>query len=1079
MTGKVKMKLTKIKLINWHLFTDNEINVNGNLLITGDNGNGKSTLIDAIFYILSGGDERNFNVAANVAGDYGRSRSSERTLASYMRGKLGSEGKEFLRNDASVITHIALEFYDEHEIAYNVLGCVLAIENSSKPKEKFYIARKCATKDLKFVENDGNILNFSAFKTANPSLDITQLAETNSGRRTKIAQFMEITNAAKYFDLLQAAVAFKPINSNVSDFVFCFLLKEDDIDISSLATELTRYREMRDIIEGERRKIECLESFIQKAETYVENIQDIKYLDILSKEREIARTQKSLMRIEEKIAKIDQERNDVDRERQTIEDGIRSLDSEIINIEQGEGFKNIRENEFRLKQLNDAVLSLEEKKDEIESRLMLEEDISKNFGLSYDFFKYINSGNIAVLNKYLEEYREDMRTANEKLSDERVCNNKAIEACENEKYDLNRQLHFLNSGKDNYPNHVRSLKAVIQSELKKKYGIDVDVKPLCECIEVNDKEWTNAIEGYLGPHRFDLIISSEYFYDAAEIYERNVHSMGLYGVSVVNTGAPAANVDERSLYGKIRVLNPNANAICTKLLGRIICVDGVRDFKPGKSYITRTCMVYSNDAVNAINPKNFAVPFIGEDSVIERIKLLNSKLKEAEKQLSELGKAKNEIRIKTMQIGNSKPPEKSIPDYWAELKSKRQEIENLNAHLSELKANKDIVAEATHLDELRSRREEKYAEQSQFKAKLENLSDEKHRQAVELGKLDDQLEKLTHTYNLMVKDLPNKKEYELFTAQFLSSGRDAESEIVRRRKFNDANADLIKIGMREYVKDYNANLSAEIELVSDFIAEYHKIKERSLANNEAQAKQAFENAQMAFNENFISKLRSKIQSAENTLKDINKSLKRHPFGRDKEVYSFVMEDSGDSEMRDYAKIIMSGKEMGQKDLFTDLLSVREKEIMQSLFDKLAAIGDSAQLDKELEKYLDYRQYKSYDIVIENERGEKYYFSKINKEKSGGEMQTPFYVIIGACFNQLLKTDEIVTGACIAVFDEAFNNMDQPRTITLMEYYKRLNIQLIIVVPTNHSQSVIPYVDTVVSLVKKDNVINEAYLYNNG
>ena len=95
------------------------------------------------------------------------------------------------------------------------------------------------------------------------------------------------------------------------------------------------------------------------------------------------------------------------------------------------------------------------------------------------------------------------------------------------------------------------------------------------------------------------------------------------------------------------------------------------------------------------------------------------------------------------------------------------------------------------------------------------------------------------------------------------------------------------------------------------------------------------------------------------------------------------------------------------------------------------------------------------------------------------MQTPFYVIIGSCFNQLLKAEEIVTGACIAVFDEAFNNMDQPRTITLMEYYKQLNIQLIIVVPTNHSQSIIPYVDTVVSLVKKDNVINEAYLYNNG
>lgn len=96
------MKLTKIKLINWHMFTDNEIDVNGNLLITGDNGNGKSTLIDAIFYLLSGGEEskKNFNAAAND--------ESERTLITYMRGKLGGEKKEFLRNDSSIITHIAL-----------------------------------------------------------------------------------------------------------------------------------------------------------------------------------------------------------------------------------------------------------------------------------------------------------------------------------------------------------------------------------------------------------------------------------------------------------------------------------------------------------------------------------------------------------------------------------------------------------------------------------------------------------------------------------------------------------------------------------------------------------------------------------------------------------------------------------------------------------------------------------------------------------------------------------------------------------------------------------------------------------
>ena len=40
--------LTKVKLINWHFFTDETIVIDGSTLITGDNGSGKSTLVDAI-----------------------------------------------------------------------------------------------------------------------------------------------------------------------------------------------------------------------------------------------------------------------------------------------------------------------------------------------------------------------------------------------------------------------------------------------------------------------------------------------------------------------------------------------------------------------------------------------------------------------------------------------------------------------------------------------------------------------------------------------------------------------------------------------------------------------------------------------------------------------------------------------------------------------------------------------------------------------------------------------------------------------------------------------------------------------
>ena len=51
----------------------------------------------------------------------------------------------------------------------------------------------------------------------------------------------------------------------------------------------------------------------------------------------------------------------------------------------------------------------------------------------------------------------------------------------------------------------------------------------------------------------------------------------------------------------------------------------------------------------------------------------------------------------------------------------------------------------------------------------------------------------------------------------------------------------------------------------------------------------------------------------------------------------------------------------------------------------------------LMEYTDYRNYLDYDIKIKYASGDFAYFSKVNKEKSGGETQTPFYVIMAASF----------------------------------------------------------------------------------
>ena len=69
--------LTKVRLINWHFFQDAEIDFRETTLLAGDNGSGKSTIIDAIQYALVANIRKiKFNATA-------AEKRSSRSLESY------------------------------------------------------------------------------------------------------------------------------------------------------------------------------------------------------------------------------------------------------------------------------------------------------------------------------------------------------------------------------------------------------------------------------------------------------------------------------------------------------------------------------------------------------------------------------------------------------------------------------------------------------------------------------------------------------------------------------------------------------------------------------------------------------------------------------------------------------------------------------------------------------------------------------------------------------------------------------------------------------------------------------------
>ena len=100
-------KLKKILLINWLYFSKELIEVGDVNFLTGKNGAGKSTVIDALQIVLLGETSpRNFNQAANE--------KSQRTLDGYLRADM-DENNPNSRRGKDFSSYIACEFQDEVE----------------------------------------------------------------------------------------------------------------------------------------------------------------------------------------------------------------------------------------------------------------------------------------------------------------------------------------------------------------------------------------------------------------------------------------------------------------------------------------------------------------------------------------------------------------------------------------------------------------------------------------------------------------------------------------------------------------------------------------------------------------------------------------------------------------------------------------------------------------------------------------------------------------------------------------------------------------------------------------------------
>ncbi len=554
------------------------------------------------------------------------------------------------------------------------------------------------------------------------------------------------------------------------------------------------------------------------------------------------------------------------------------------------------------------------------------------------------------------------------------------------------------------------------------------------------------------------------------LYERYKSEKRIHGVGLVNVAKiKPVECEQGSLASKVVTENENARKYVNFLMGNVICVESEDQLKNHERSITKTVMVYQNKAARQTKRDAYSPPYIGRNSSRIRLDTIRDRLEEINEEIAETNRKKDQTESMLQSADSSNYARIfDTENVWLQYDKSHQTVGMLKTQLLEAKQNTDLVPKIERHKILRNELEGKKNECLGKKDKL--IGDIRVSQD-RIQTAQDNLDQIAPSIGKMQKDPSLWHAVEEFSAEHNYSVNECENKIdTLKRELSRAETQLPSL-MTAYITTFGFDANAGLDSLDIFYREYNEVIVRNLEIFEEKLKETKALASQAFQESYIAEIRSHIRDERKNIHKLNEILSNKPFGPDEEIYQFEVKRSADRNFGEYYDIFVGKEDYEVKDLFTEQLSDKNYKLMQELFLLLTQNTQSDKQDQIIREYTDYRRFMSYDIKITNRRGEVAYFSKINNEKSGGEIQTPFYVIIAASFDQIMHSDYgQKSPGCLVMFDEAFNNMDGARIRSLLKYYAELDIQPIIAVPTERLTTIMPHVSTVVGLIKSQNRI---------
>jgi uncharacterized protein YPO0396 len=1101
-------RLEAIRLVQWFHFEDETMPIGGSCLLLGDNGSGKTTVLDAIqCALVADFNEILLNRAANE--------KSQRTLYGYVRWKLGFEDESQAGNThfarEACTSYVMLEFRDIDK-PDEFFTCGIGFEAGTADKDVaklYFVLPGITTGEVEAVVVD----------TVRPLREFRGWIRSGSGRywndagtyREELRQRLGVLPAS-FHRLIVKALAFKPIGQ-VRQFVFDYLLDERPINTDALQSNLDHYKRLEGEAREAEKRISELDEIVREGErirTEQRTAESHRYMELRA-ERETAdvRVQEVSQSLSDAQAELDGFRTRAQCVREQIEFCDKERDRLVRLLESHEVYRHLQDLERQLHEVErrrDEAASADEEarkllrgQSEALDRLLSEEARALRRSRA-EFFErddllgaeeapellsrlrstLLSEG--ALTGRDLATWQRRLDRAADRARELRLVIRRELEAAKSEGIELQQEQRALEAGRQRYPEGAAALLHLLSTRLKSRR----EPKPLCELIEIPNPRWRDAVEGYLNTRRFDVIVDAGDYARALSLYERhkrdyslpgrgNVFISGVGLVDIERVLRHSSRCEARSLAEQVETRDPYARAYCDFLLGDVICVDDEQSMRKHRSAITDTVMVYRNHVARQTAREVYSRHFIGEAARLRRLDEIAGRLAELHDYILRaagegqwLDKAigvVDEARTAAVRLPQLIENAEGLAGFKLQavrLAAQKDKIDRSEIRLLEndlhttVQGRLKLQAERSDLDGKIGAAENEITHRSDVLTSSE-------KQAAEAARILNEFASGCDRTTLTGYDERYLRERTERSPQQIHDVFERQRRSIETRVEN-----LVQrlVGLKaQYIVRHGFAASSEGAGFAEFAVEHETWRESRLPAYKEKISEAKTKALQQLAEDIIFRLRENLLLVRSQIDDLNRALKDVPFGS--EQYQFTVDV--DPAHRDFYNLVIDAGRYEKESLFgaAALGTPELKDTLAGLLDRLVE-AEARQVKTELEAKADYREYFNYDLKILHADGRHSLYDKVAGDKSGGETQTPYYIAILASMYRLYRSRSLdgMPTCGLVLLDEAFSKMDESRIAATLMFARKLSLQLVLATPKERSELVAPKVERSL-LIHKD------------